>query len=81
MGLLDWFRGKQHGGGVTPYDPKLEEPVLRIGICTGEKVAGFRDLKTGKFREAMLITCDDDLKDYCRLYAVQPGSIKNITAG
>ncbi len=66
---------------VEPYDPEQEEPVLRIGICTGEKVAGFRDLRNGRFREAMLITSDADMREFRRRYAVGTREIKEITAG
>ena len=31
-------------------------PVIRASICTGEKVAGFQDIHTGKFTEIMLIS-------------------------
>lgn len=30
-----------------PYDRSKEKPVIHASICTGEKVAGFKDLKTG----------------------------------
>ncbi|MBQ8706978.1 MAG: hypothetical protein IJ523_02685 [Succinivibrionaceae bacterium] len=66
---------------VTPYDREADEPVLRIGICTGEKVAGFRDRKNGKFREAMLINSDRDMDEFCRRYAVDRRDIREITAG
>ena len=37
------------------YDSNYEEPVIRCSICTGEQVAGFLNLSTGKFEEVMLI--------------------------
>ena len=37
-----------------PYDKEHFQPVIRISICTGEKVAGFKDLEGGKFTEVML---------------------------
>jgi hypothetical protein len=33
------------------YDKEKLKPVIRSSICTGEKVAGFKDLQTGKFTE------------------------------
>lgn len=34
-----------------PYDRKVQKPVIKSSICTGEKVAGFKDIQTGKFTE------------------------------
>lgn len=31
------------------YDKENQKPVIRSNICTGEKVAGFRNIRTGKF--------------------------------
>ena len=36
-------------------------PVIRSSICTGEQVAGFKDLTSGKFEELMLLRDDRDL--------------------
>lgn len=43
------------------YDSNYEEPVIRCSICTGEQVAGFLNLSTGKFEEVMLIRTSQDL--------------------
>ena len=32
------------------------KPVIRASICTGEEVAGFKDIRTGKIEEIMLIS-------------------------
>lgn len=77
--LTDFLFGKEKC--VTPYNPEEEEPVLRIGICTGEKVAGFSSLRNGRFREVMLITSDADMDEFCRRYAVDRDRIREITAG
>lgn len=37
------------------YDREHLKPVIRASICTGEQVAGFKDLRTGKIEEVMLI--------------------------
>lgn len=58
------------------YDKENEEPVLRCSICTGEQVAGFRDLHTGKFTEAMLIRDEQDLVAFKDQYGIN--SIKKI---
>ena len=55
---------------VGEYDRKTLEPVIRCSICTGERVAGFRDRQTGAFREVMLIRNEQDLAAFCREYGV-----------
>ena len=80
MGLFDSLFARRRIK-QTPYDPEIEEPVLRIGICTGEKVAGFSNLRNVHFREVMLITSDKELDEFCRRYDVDRKSIKEITAG
>ena len=34
-----------------PYDREHMKPVIRASICTGEEVAGFKDIRTGKIEE------------------------------
>ena len=45
-----------------PYDPEKQEPVVRASICTGEKVAGFRDRDGGTLHEVTLIRDYEDMK-------------------
>ena len=52
------------------FDPEKKKPVLRVSICTGEQVAGFRDLQTGTFQEVMLIRDADDLDEFMNLYGI-----------
>ncbi len=58
-----------------PYDRNKEKPVIHASICTGEKVAGFKDLKTGKFHEVMVIRNDSDLQFFMQKYNVAEGEI------
>ena len=44
------------------YDREHMKPVIRASICTGEEVAGFKDIRTGKTEEIMLIRCSEDFK-------------------
>lgn len=57
------------------WDRSLQKPVIRSSICTGEKVAGFKDLKTGKFEDIMLIRNDQDLDEFLSLYGIDAGEI------
>ena len=43
------------------YDREYMKPVIRASICTGEEVAGFKDIRTGKIEEIMLIRSPEDL--------------------
>ena len=47
---------------VLEYDKENLKPVLRCSICTGEQVAGFQNVHTGKFQEVMLIRNASDLQ-------------------
>ena len=59
------------------YDRERLEPVIRCSICTGEQVAGFRDRRTGAFREVALIRGEEDLSSFRREYGVE-GPIAKI---
>ena len=47
-----------------PYDRASEEPALRCSICTGERTAGFRNIRRGRFREYSLIRNDRELREF-----------------
>lgn len=51
-------------------DREAFKPVLRCSICTGEQVAGFKNLNTGKFEDVMLIQNEKDLKVFMKRYAL-----------
>ena len=57
------------------WDRTVQKPVIRSSICTGEKVAGFKNLSTGKFEDIMLIRNDADMKSFLKLYGVSPEEI------
>ena len=52
------------------FDRENLKPVIRSSICTGERVAGFRNIHTGKFSEVMLIRDGGDLKDFLEEYGL-----------
>lgn len=58
-----------------PWDRASRKPVIRSSICTGEKVAGFRDLATNKFEDIMLIRDQKDLDAFMRQYGIAPEEI------
>lgn len=65
MGL---FRKKKQ---KNVYDKNKLRPVIRASICTGEQVAGFKELETGKFHDVMLIQNQKDLKLFMEQYHVE----------
>ena len=65
----------RHKDKIESYDKKLQKPVIRASICTGEKVAGFRNLKTGKFTEIMLIRSRRDLDNFLKEYQISEADI------
>ena len=58
------------------FDRTGKEPVVRASICTGEKVAGYRDAGTGRFVEVMLVRDDADLEKFLREYGFRRGELK-----
>ncbi len=58
------------GREAKTYDMENQKPVIRCSICTGEQVAGFKDIHTGKFEEIMLIKNDADLRSFKETYGL-----------
>ncbi len=56
---------------VKQYDKENMKPVIKCSICNGEQVAGFKDIRTGKFEEIMLIKDSRDLDTFMQLYDVK----------
>lgn len=50
------------------YDKENTKPILRCSICTGEQVAGFKNIHTGKFEDVMLIRNSSDLDRFMKMY-------------
>ncbi|MDE7004717.1 MAG: aspartate dehydrogenase [Oscillospiraceae bacterium] len=68
--------GRRRKRQVPPYDKTGKVPVIRSSICTGEQVAGFKDLSSGRFEELMLIRSGADLLEFTRLYQVEEDEIR-----
>ncbi len=60
------------------FDREKLRPALRCSICTGEQVAGFRDVSTGRFEDIMLITGRDDLESFMDMYDISEDEITRI---
>ena len=60
---------KDHSAEIK-FDPETQFAVIRSSICTGEKVAGFKNRKDGHFTEVMLIRNADDEKYFKETYGL-----------
>lgn len=67
---MNWPWKKQKKAPAEAYDRDALEPVIRSSICTGEKVAGFREKEGGRFREVTLIRTPADLEAFKRKYGI-----------
>ncbi|MCM1090840.1 MAG: aspartate dehydrogenase [Butyrivibrio sp.] len=61
--------GKDHN--KKTYDKETQRPVLKCSICNGEQVAGFKDIRTGKFEDVMLIRSERDLDSFKEMYGIE----------
>ena len=64
--MLKIFRKKQPV--KKEYDRANQKPILRCSICTGEQVAGFKNIHTGQCEEVMPIKNEEDLETFKRMY-------------
>lgn len=66
-------------GRKKPAGPRFDRtgktPVIRASICTGEKVAGYKD-EEGRFVEVVLIRSDADLERFLRDYGFEKSELK-----
>ena len=54
----------------VPYDPQTQRAVLKCSICTGEQVAGFKDINTGRFTEVCLIRNEAEFSAFMEKYGL-----------
>lgn len=55
---------------VSNYDKDNTIPAIKASICTGEQVAGFKNIHTGKFEDVMLIKSSGDLEAFKKKYGI-----------
>ena len=56
---------------AIPFDPSTQVPVIKSSVCTGEKVAGFKDIRSGRFTDVALIRSEDDLNAFKAAYGIK----------
>ncbi len=52
------------------YDRDNWKPVLKCSICNGERVAGFKNIHTGEFKEELFIRDERELEEFLKKYAI-----------
>ena len=57
------------------FDRDNLRPMIRSSICTGEQVAGFQNIHTGKFSEVMLLRNHRDLAEFLYIYDISQADI------
>jgi len=62
--------GRKKAAAHKDYDRENQKPVLKCSICTGEQVAGFKDIHTGKFEDVMLIRDERELQIFMETYGL-----------
>ena len=68
--IFSMKKSKYENSLPADFDRKLFKPVLKCSICTGEQVAGFKNLATGKFEEVMLIRNEKELASFKERYGI-----------
>lgn len=68
--FLSFFSSQSDKFETEKFDPEKQYAVIRGSICTGEKVAGFKDKTDGQFTEIMLIRSDKDIDIFKKKYNV-----------
>lgn len=65
-----WKRRKEQAE-TADYDRENWRPVLKCSICNGEKVAGFKNIHTGEFREESFIRNEEELEAFKQKYGIR----------
>ena len=69
--------GKKNKAPIE-YDPLEKMPAVKRSICTGERVAGFIDIKSRQFQDYMLVRNEAELEAFCSRVGVDRSDIKEI---
>lgn len=62
------FKKKPEESAIIQFHPETHKPILKCSICTGEQMAGFKDINTGAFTEVMLIKDGKDFDRFMEMY-------------
>ncbi len=73
-----FWNKKKPAGPRKSYDKENQKPAIRVSICSGEKVAGFQEINSGKFHEIQLIRTDADLEEFLDMYGLKKEEVTTI---
>ena len=59
---------EKHLSDDITFNPETQYAVIRSSICTGEKVAGFKNKSDGHFIDVMLIRSPEDEQRFKEIY-------------
>ena len=62
---------ERHLKETIPFDRENQRAVIHASICTGETVAGFKNVHDGHFTEVMVIKTPEDLERFKRIYGIK----------
>lgn len=62
-----WFKSKQEEGTNTAEI--CGKVVIETSICTGEKLIGFKNEKSGKLEKAVVVHSQKDIDDFYKKYS------------
>ena len=62
---------ERHLKETIPFDPQKQYAVIRSSVCTGEKIAGFKNIDDGHFTEVMLIRTDEEEQRFRKIYNLE----------
>ena len=62
---------ERHLKDTIPFNPQKQYAVIRCSICTGEQVAGFKNIKDGHFTEVMVIKTKKDERRFKQIYDIE----------
>ncbi len=65
------FHNRKKHEPTVPFNPETQYAVIHASICTGEKVAGFKNKSDGHFTEVMLIRSPADEKEFKETYGIE----------
>lgn len=63
--------GRKKPVDTEQYDKENYRAIIKCSICTGEQVAGFKNIHTGEFHDLILIKNPDDLDAFVKRYGVE----------
>lgn len=56
---------------TIPFDPEKQIAVIRSSICTGERVAGFKNKADGHFTEVMVLRSPREEQRFKEIYGLE----------